>query len=87
MEEQERVPSTLDAAPVIVVYVDEADAPEESARMSINRDLDADGEERVSGIVPDPDGEWVVASVGPSADHPGYVSVYLNNPSRPDLPD
>ena len=87
MAEQERVPSTLDTAPVISVYVAAADAPEEGARMSIRKDRDVDGNVRVSELKPDPDGEWVVASVGPSAKDPGHVSVFLSNPRRPDLRD
>ena len=87
MDEQERVPATVGSVPVIVVDVAAADAPEEGARMSITQGVDAEGSPRVTAIVPDPDGEWVVAGIVPSHDPDGYVSVYLNNPSRLDLTD
>ncbi|MDP8922358.1 MAG: hypothetical protein M3O34_05710, partial [Chloroflexota bacterium] len=73
--------------PAILVTVGAKDAPEEGARMSIVEGTGAAGNARVTDLVPDPAGAWVVERVYPSPEHAGYVSVYLENPSRPDLPD
>ena len=76
----------MEEARVVMVTIDTGAAPSVGARMSLDEDRDLDGNPRAVGAVPDPEGAWVVASVGePDVDR--LVSVFLHNPSRPDSSD
>ncbi len=84
MDDLQRMPETEDA-PVIMVTVDATVAPTEGARVSLDYVRRAGGGIEFTWFATDPDGAWVVASVGePNAR--GHVTLFLDNPSRPDLP-
>ena len=84
MDNLERMPVTEDA-PVIMVTVSAEDAPAEGARVSLDYVRSPGGGINITWFASDPDGAWVVASVGEPNER-GHVTLFLDNPSRPDLP-
>ena len=84
MPEAEGMPETEDA-PLIMVTVDVEAAPAEGARVSLDFVRRRGGGLEFTWFAIDPDGAWVVASVG-EPNGRGHVTLFLDNPSRPDLP-
>ena len=86
MDEPEQVP-TMEDAPIFSVDIRAEDAPAVGARMSVDYVTQEDGRGiDVTWLAADPGGAWAVTYVS-RPDKQGRVMVFLENPSRPDLPD
>ena len=81
MPEVERMPETEDA-PVIMVTVDAEDAPAEGARVSLDYVRRPGGGLEFTWFATDPDGAWVVASVGEPNARPRHALPRQPEPPR-----
>ncbi len=88
MDEREQMPMTEDS-PVITVTVRAEGAPAEGARVSVDYVTGRARVIDVTWLVADPEGAWIVSAVTPAGEDDegrALVNLWLDNPSRPDLP-